>query len=341
MKTPVIVGLTIFALLMGGCGNDTSKAGNGTAQMKKKPGVKVMVVKPQPIASKIKVTGTVDSRTRTWVTAPTEGIVLSLDVREGKAVSPGSVIGSVMSTDQQNMLALAEAEYNQARRAAENDSASAVKEAKARLDAAKSLYKSVPVVCPIRGIVITKAVEPGAIVAARQQLVEVADLSQLIVKSAIAERYNGRIKTGQKVRVTVSGSDSAAMGTVNLMYPSVDVRSRTMGVEIALGSRKNLRPGMSAIVEFVIESRLSALCVPYDAVLVRPNGDKIVFTVIDSTAHGNKVATGIETNSSIEIAAGLNAGDKVIVMGQDNLKDGAIVKVMETPAQAGKGGMKK
>ena len=144
-----------------------------------------------------------------------------------------------------------------------------------------------------------------------------------------------------KVRVTVSGSDSADMGTLNLMYPSVDVRSRTMGVEIALGSRKNLRPGMSAIVEFVIESRLSALCVPYDAVLVRPNGDKIVFTVIDSTVHGNKVATGIETNSSIEITDGLNAGDKVVVMGQDNLKDGAVVKVMEAAAQAGKGGMNK
>jgi membrane fusion protein (multidrug efflux system) len=238
------------------------------------------------------------------------------------------------------MLALAEAEYNQARRAAENDSASAVKEAKARLDAAKSLYKSVPVVCPIRGIVITKAVEPGAIVAARQQLVEVADLSQLIVKSAIAERYSGRIKTGQKVRVTVSGSDSAAMGTVNLMYPSVDVRSRTMGIEIALGPRKNLRPGMSAMVEFVVASRPSALVVPYDAVLVRPSGEKIVFTVSDSIAHAHKVSTGIETNTTLEITEGLVAGDKVIIMGQDNIKDGAIVKVMETPAPAGKGGMK-
>jgi RND family efflux transporter MFP subunit len=340
MKIPVIVGLTIFALLLGGCGNDKSKAENGTAQMKKKPGVKTMVIKQQPIASKIKVTGTVDSRMRTWVTAPAEGAVLSLNVREGGAVSAGSVIGSIMSTEQQNMLALAQAEYDQARDAAGDDSMASVKAAQSRLEAAKSLYKPLPVVCPINGTILTKYVEQGAVVTARQQLVEVSDLSQLIVKSAVSERYISSVKIGRKVRVTVSDSDSVVTGTVNLMYPLIDVRSRTMGVEIALKPRKNLRPGMSAVVEFVIESHPSALSVPYDALLVRQNGDKIVFTVIDSTAHARKVATGIETNSSIEITGGLTAGDKVIVMGQDNIKDGALVKVMDG-AQGGKGGVKK
>jgi len=267
--------------------------------------------------------------------------VSSLDMREGDAVSPGSVIGHVISTDQQSMLALAEAEYSRARSAEDGDSGIAVKTAKARLDAAKALYKSVPIVCPIKGIVITKVVERGAIVTARQPLIEVADIQQLIVKTAVAEQYISSVKVGQKVRVTVSGSDSAGMGMVSLIYPSIDIRSRTIGIEIALGSRKNLRPGMSAIVEFIIASHPSALALPYDAVLVRPNGEKIVFTVSDSTAHTHKVVTGIETNSSIEITEGLTAGDKVIVMGQDNLKDGAIVKVMDAAAQGGKGGMKK
>jgi membrane fusion protein (multidrug efflux system) len=340
MSVRRLAGLLLSAFLIVGCGNVKQDVKSGAQTPMKKPGVKIMVLKTRPIASKIRVTGTIDSRVRTWVNAPSEGTVLSLDVREGDAVLPGSVIGFVMSTDQQNLLALAQSQYDQLFKSAGNDSAPEVKSAKARLDAAKSLYKSIPVVCPIKGVVITKAVEPGAIVAARQQLVEIADIGQLIVKTAISEQYISSVKTGHKVGVMISRNDSAATGTVSLIYPSIDIRSRTIGVEISMGSLKNLRPGMSAVVEFTIESHPSALAVPYDAVLVRPNGDKIVFTVSGGTAAAYKVTTGIETNSEIELTGGLSEGDSVIVMGQENLKDGAMVKVMNTP-QAGKGGMKK
>ncbi len=341
MSTHRMFGLLLIAFLIGGCGGSKQNSESSAPLQKKKPGVKIMVLKPQPIASKIKAIGTIDSRVRTWVNAPSEGTVLSLDIREGNAVSPGSVIGYIMSGDQQNLLALAQTEYDQARSIAHDDSAANVKTLKLRLDAAKSLYKPVPVVCPIKGVVITKAVEPGAIVAARQQLAEIADVQQLIVKSAISEQFASTVKIGQKVRLIVSGNDSSFVGIVSLIYPSVDIRSRTMGVEITLGSRKDLRPGMSAVVEFIIASHPSALSVPYDAVLVRPSGEKIVFTFSDSTAHVHTVTTGIETNSVIEITAGLTAGDKVIVMGQDNIKDSAVVKVMDAAAQGGKGGQKK
>jgi membrane fusion protein (multidrug efflux system) len=340
MNVQHLAGLLLSALLIAGCGSEKQDTAKGEQSLKKKPGVKIMVLKTRPIVSKIRTTGTVDSRVRTWVNAPSEGTVLSLNVSEGDAVLPGTVIGYVMSTDQQNLLALAQSQYDQSVKAEGNDSAAEVKSAKARLDAAKSLYKSIPVVCPINGVVITKAVEPGAIVAVRQQLVEIADIGQLIVKTAVSEQYISSVKTGRKVGVMISRSDSAATGAVSLIYPSIDIRSRTIGVEISMGSLKNLRPGMSAVVEFTIESHLSAIAVPYDAVLVKPNGDRIVFTVSGGVAAAHKVTTGIETNSDIEITDGLSEGDSVIVMGQENLKDGAIVKVMNNP-QIGKGGMKK
>ncbi len=336
-----ITGLILLALLIGGCDDSKAKAQSSIIQPKKKPAVKAIVLKPQPIASKIKVAGTLDSRMRTWINAPSEGTILALDIREGNPVSPGLVIGYVMSGDQQNLLALAQTEYDQARSSADGDSSSKVKALKLRLDAAKTLYKPVPIVCPIKGVVITKSVEPGAIVSARQQLAEIADIEQLIIKSAISEQFASTVKPNQKVRVFVSGYDSAIVGNVSLIYPSVDIRSRTIGIEITIGSRKNLRPGMSAVIEFIVASKQAALALPHDAVLVRPSGEKIVFTVSDSTAHAHTVSTGIETNTMVEITEGLAAGEKVIIMGQDNIRDGAVVKVMDTPAQGGKGGQKK
>lgn len=340
MSVRRLAGLLLTVFLIIGCGNVKQDIKSSAQAAKKILGVKIMVLKTHPIASKIRVTGTIDSRVRTWVNAPSEGTVLSLDVREGDAVSPGSVIGFVMSTDQQNLLALAKSQYDQLFKTAGNDSTVEVKSAKARLEAAKSLYKSIPVVCPIKGVVITKAVEPGAIVGGRQQLVEVADIGQLIVKTAVSEQYISSIRTGRKVSVMISQNESASMGTVSLIYPSIDIQSRTIGVEILMGKLKNLRPGMSAVVEFIIESHPSALAVPYDAVLVKPNGDRIVFTVSGGIAATHKVTTGIETNSDIEITDGLSEGDSVIVMGQENLKDGATVKVMNTP-RAGKAGVNK
>ena len=341
MNTHRMIGFLLMALLIGGCGGSKQNSESSAPMQKKKPGVKVMVLKLQPISSKIKATGTIDSRMRTWVNAPSEGTVLSLDIREGNAVLPGSVIGYVMSGDQQNLLALAQTEYSQARSIANDDSSATVKALKSRFESAKSLYKPVPIVCPIKGVVINKAVEPGAIVAARQQLAEIADIQQLIVKSAVSEQYVSSVKIGQKVRVMISGSDSVSMGTVSLIYPSIDIRSRTIGVEIALRSSKTFRPGMSAVVEFTVASHPSALAVPYDAVLVRPSGEKVVFTVSDSIALAHKVTTGIETNSAIEITDGIMAGDKVIVMGHDNIKDGAVVKIMDAAAPGAKGGQKK
>lgn len=340
MSVKWLAGLLLSVFLIVGCGNGKQDVKSNTQAPKKKPGVKIMVLKTRPIASKIRVTGTVDSRVRTWVNAPSEGTVLTLDVREGDAVTSGSVIGFVMSTDQQNLLALAQSQYDQLLKTAGNDSAVDVKSAKARLDAAKSLYKSIPVVCPIKGVVITKAVEPGAIVVSRQQLVEVADMGQLIVKTAVSEQYLSSVRVGGKVGVSVSRNESTAAGNVSLIYPSTDIRSRTVGLEITMGSLKNLRPGISAVVEITIESNPSALAVPYDAVMVRPNGDKIIFTVSGGIAAAHKVSTNIETNSDIEITSGLSEGDSVIVMGQENLKDGASVNIMNTP-QAGKGGLKK
>ena len=278
MKMHIISGLFLSALLLcalSGCNGSKRSDENGAPAPKKKPGVKIMILKPQPIAEKIRVTGTVDSRLRTWINAPAEGTVTSLDLREGNTVAPGTVIGYVMSSDQQNMLALVQAEYSQAIKSAGNDTSAIVKAAKARLEAAKVLYKSVPIVCPIKGIVITKSVEPGAMVTTRQPLAEVADIQQLIVKTAIPERYLSSVKTGQKVQVAVSGGDSSATGVVSLIYPSVDVRSRTLAIEVTLISRKALRPGMSATVSITIASRPKALIVPYDAILVRPNGSKV------------------------------------------------------------------
>ena len=60
--------------------------------------------------------------------------------------------------------------------------------------------------------------------------------------------------------------------------------------------------------------------------------DDEVFVMVagaDNKAHKYPVATGLSTQTMVEITTGLKAGDRVIVRGQDGLPEGAAITVQE------------
>jgi len=61
--------------------------------------------------------------------------------------------------------------------------------------------------------------------------------------------------------------------------------------------------------------------------VIKPNGAKVVFVIEDLKAVMIKVETGLEVNEKVEIVKGLKFGQAVAVAGQENLKDGAQVKL--------------
>jgi len=326
-KIAIIV-LTFFLLI--GCTekSQTNTATTGAKAMST-PSVKVTAAQLKPIIISIKIGGTVEPKMQTWINAPAEGTIQSLNVSEGNSVRAGSVIGYVVSADQQNMLALAKSEYERTLQAASGDeSQESVIQAAKRYKMAKDLYKPFPIVSPANGIVMIKEVEIGANVNIRQPLLMIADLQQMIVRTAVPEQYTKVFKNGQRVKLLIPVmGDKALHGTISMINPAVDIKSRTCGLEISVPHNNLIKPGMTAVCELVIANKSSALSVPQDAVVVKPNGDKIVFTVRDSTAYANLIVTGLETNNIIEILSGIKVGDIVVISGNENLKDKTKVKI--------------
>ena len=71
---------------------------------------------------------------------------------------------------------------------------------------------------------------------------------------------------------------------------------------------------MFANVEIITDLHRTAISIPQSAVL--NDGGKNVLFVVDGNAYKRReVTTGIQANDRIEIVAGLNAGDKVVVKG--------------------------
>jgi RND family efflux transporter MFP subunit len=75
-----------------------------------------------------------------------------------------------------------------------------------------------------------------------------------------------------------------------------------------------LKPDMFANVEIITDLHRTAISIPQSAVL-NDSGKNVVFVVDGNGYKRREVTTGIQANDRIEIVAGLNAGDKVVVKG--------------------------
>ena len=315
---PVLI-LSGFAF---GCGKKEPPA-------PKIPGVKTITIAPASIAASITLSGTVESKARAWLISPADGAVMAINKEEGDAVAKGDVLALIMPLEQQNLLGQAKAEYDEAKKTADSGGSetSAVEAARERYEAAKKLYRPFPVVTPVDGVVILRKIDIGENVSARQNLLAVADLTRLVVKTAVSEQYSGRVVKGQGVKVKIEGAGGNFAGQVSLVSPGINTESRTSDLEIKLPQSPRLRPGMAAEVELTVAASHNAVVLPQDALVVKPDGSKIVFVIEDSKAVMIKVVTGIEDNEKVEVLKGLKFGQAVAVAGQENLKDGAQVKV--------------
>jgi HlyD family secretion protein len=133
------------------------------------------------------------------------------------------------------------------------------------------------IISPVSGIVTNLVIKEGEIVTSGRSafsqspaLMQVADLSQMIVKTSINEVDMEKIAIGQKVEIkTKAYPDKVYRGEVSEVAPSGSPRDNIIyfQVEISvLDSPKELRPGMTADVDIVVVERKDELLLPIEAV---------------------------------------------------------------------------
>lgn len=333
-----------LTLLLGGCGTKRNPAQQGKQPMRV-PVVKVMSVLPVRVENSVECVGTISSKRIAKILASVDGAVERLYVRENDPVRQNQILAVLSSTERMALLGETQARVEQARVQLRQATATnaEVEQLHSALEAARKdsmyaerLFLGVPVVSPISGRVVDKPIEVGSVVNTRQMLFTIADLNRLIIQTSISELLLSKIKQGQKIQVNVYAyPERNYAGTVSLINPQVDPATRTVGLEVRIeNTRGELKPGMMATLIFVTERKEQALTVPNDVLIIKPNGDQSVFVVKDSTAAERKVVTGIETKTATEILQGITAGEKVVTMGQELLKDGMKVKILAPQKKA-------
>jgi RND family efflux transporter MFP subunit len=183
---------------------------------------------------------------------------------------------------------------------------------------------------PISGVVTARNYDAGD-VAAGLPILTVQDINPVKVKINVSESYYNKVTKGQNAKVQMDAiGEDIFEGKVSLLYPTLDQVSHTFPVEITVNNPDNkIRPGMFARVEmnFGVNDRP---LLPDRAVLKQVgSNDRYVFVEKDGKAIYTLVNLGIRLDDKYEIISGLNAGDKVIVEGNNGLIDGNEVEIVK------------
>jgi membrane fusion protein, multidrug efflux system len=195
--------------------------------------------------------------------------------------------------------------------------------------------RNAQIVAPMAGVVSHRNVERGQLVGASTVAFVVADVSRLEADVGIPEREAPRVRVGQQARIRAEGSGAGVVGRVSRIRPVVDPGSGTVQVtvEVEPGEGAALRAGQFVNVDLVTEVLENRLALPRTAVLVDGPTPR-VYRVFSGWAEEVEVELGANQGERVEIRSGLQAGDTVVVLGQDNLRTGAPVLVMEVNGAA-------
>lgn len=239
--------------------------------------------------------------------------------------------------------AVSQQQYDQAKTTKETAEHS-FDQAKSAYAQAKEQYENSFVKAPFNGIVAAVYVEENQMINAGQPVVQVLSNSNMKSKLKLTGSDIHIVKAGQNVLIkfpVIPGKVFA--GKVERINSAIDQMSKSLEAEITILSDNNkIKSGMFG--EFYIETQNhpNSVVVPENALLpqteVKINRDTglqtpvkkyFIFVVKNGSARLSEVTTGITNNGQVEINSGLTIGDSVVIVGQNIVKEGQTVNVID------------
>jgi cobalt-zinc-cadmium efflux system membrane fusion protein len=182
---------------------------------------------------------------------------------------------------------------------------------------------TVSLLVPITGLVSAISVVPGQPVDPDKTLAEVVDLSEVYALARIPEHLAGRLKRGQKARITAAAvSGEVFHADLEHLGVMADAESGTMEAAFHVQNPDlKLRPGMRAEFSIVIEKRTGVVSVPRSALQGDPASRFVYVKDFDlpNAFLKTPVVVGQINDRFVEIVRGLFPADEVVTQGAYSL----------------------
>ena len=297
------------------------------------------------LSNSLTLVGTIMAGSGVNIVAEAGGRILQLHANPGQYKSAGSVIAELDSELRRASVMNAQAAYEKAKmdydrmekmfkegvvNAMQMDQARyGFQAAEAQLIMSKRQLRDTKVTTPISGIINARMVDQGATVAINAVIANIVDISTLKVKVNVSEKDAFALKNGDKVIVTTDvylGVEFS--GQVASIAPKAD-EAHTYPIEIRMSNSKQypLKAGMFGKVSFTSIEKSDALIIPRSALIGSIKNPK-VFVIKDGKAELRDVQTGADAGIKLEIISGLQAGESIVTNGQNNLRPGSKVTII-------------
>lgn len=314
--------------------------------------VEVEAARVGPVAAFLSFNSTLEVESALDVFPEVAGLVEEILVEEGDRVKAGQPLLRLDHDEQ--LVELKESEVNLAhleasfRRTEELSSRGLIntqdfetrryelEQARLRLERAKLRVRQATVVSPVDAVVTQRLVQPGARVGGSTKLFGLMSLDDMIARVHVPGRYLTTVTEDQEARLSSEFLPGRMFeGWVKRISPIVDPTSGTF--KVTVGVRPGVTPpppGLFVNVRIVTDRRETAVLVPKRAI-VYEGGERYVFVVADGVAKKVRLAAGYEEGDFVEVLEQVAAGDSVVVLGQNGLKDQSAVRIVETSKAAG------
>ncbi|MGB9508753.1 MAG: efflux RND transporter periplasmic adaptor subunit, partial [Candidatus Acidiferrum sp.] len=242
-----------------------------------------------------------------------EGLVAQQDVDDAQAKDLGSAA----------QVSSAEAALNAAEQALDV--------AQATQQQYQALEDYTRITAPYDGVITVRYADTGSLIAAgtseskqADPVVRLAQISVLRLVLPIPESIAGNIRIGDPIKVHVQALNEDHVGHVARFADALDEETRTMHTEIDFQNPDGrLLPGMYVVATVPQVQKTNVLTLPVEAVEMKdPTEGTVLYVDPQDTLEERKVSLGVEGDTRIEITAGLNEGDRVVVGSRSEFRNG-------------------
>ena len=292
--------------------------------------------------------GVVEAVRQSTIAAQVPARITEMHVRAGDAVKAGQVLVRLdprTAADQlassQAQVAAAQAQLEAARKDFDRNrrlfekqyiSQAAMEQAETQFKAAQAQAKATTaqagvattqssfttLVAPFSGIVASVSVEVGDMASPGLPVMTIYDPSELRVAAQLPESYAQNLAANRPIRIALPGTKDGPRyldATRTVLLPTADPATHTRQVRLTLpANTQGLAPGMFARAAFPLTGTESArIAVPASSLVRRPEFSAVYVVDANGRAQLRQVRLGRASGDSIEVLAGLQAGDRIAV----------------------------
>lgn len=211
-----------------------------------------------------------------------------------------------------------------------------VRQAEAGLAVAKNILSDTILKAPFAGLITARFVDEGVQVytAPKTEILKLTDVSRVKVVTPVSERDFPKVEIGILAEIQVDAlAGEIFRGKVSRIIPEINPISRNFNAEVEIPNPNlRLKSGMFANLRLFVGQKETLTISREILIMDLVTGVSYAFVVEGNQAVRRRLTLGERSGLLIEVLQGLKEGEDLVIKGQNNLKPGSKVKIIQESA---------